>query len=75
MLDQRLQNRVSLTSQRTAIDHPPAAAQGTLGNEDAKALFRKWIEHPCRPDGNFIIVDSTRNPEMLRDEILERIVG
>ncbi|CAK7268428.1 hypothetical protein SEPCBS57363_003088 [Sporothrix epigloea] len=75
LLDQRLRNRDSMTSQRTAVDCPPAAARDARVGEDPRALFHKWIENPCRPERNTIIVDSTCDPEMLRDQILKQIVG
>lgn len=76
LLDQRLRTRGSLTSQRTGVDRPPAAAASCNTNgPDSQALFKKWIEHPCRAKDNVLVLDSTENPETLRDSILERIVG
>jgi hypothetical protein len=78
LLDRRLSSRVPMTSQRTGVHRPPpaaAAARGPGGDGDASALFKKWIENPCRPEDNAIIVDSTENAEMLRDNILKQIVG
>ncbi|KAI0118321.1 hypothetical protein GGR51DRAFT_212156 [Nemania sp. FL0031] len=75
LLDQRLRTRDPMVSQRTAVDHPPAAAESAREGEDSRALFVKWIEHPCRPEDNAIIVDATDSPEMLRDRILKRIMG
>ncbi|KAF3141004.1 hypothetical protein TWF703_002511 [Orbilia oligospora] len=74
LLDQRLCNRNALTSQRTGVDRPPAAAHDARAGEDSHALFQKWIENPCRPLDNAIIVDSTGDMEMLRDFILNRII-
>ena len=65
LLDQRLRSRNSMVSQRSAVECPPAEARDTRANEDAKALFMEWIEHPCRPDHNVVFVDSTRDPEEL----------
>lgn len=75
LLDQRLRIRIPMKSQRTGVDHPPAAATQSAYSEDSHALFRKWIEHPCRPEDNVIIVNSTQTPERLRDDILQQIVG
>ena len=65
-----------MTSQRTGVDCPPAAAaaHGALEGEDSRALFKRWIENPRRPEDNVVIVDSTQNSEMLQDYILEQIV-
>jgi predicted kinase len=78
LLNQRLRARDPMTSQRAAVDCPPpaaAAAHGYRGDQDSRALFRTWIENPCRPEDRTVIVDSTGNPEMLRDFILKEIVG
>jgi predicted kinase len=76
-LDQRLQKRVPMTSQRTGIERPPAAmyGDGAQGDEDSCALFQKWIKTPCRPTDNVIIVDSTGDLSMLREQILKQICG
>lgn len=78
LLDQRLRTRNPMPSQRTGVDYPPqaaAAARGAHVDEDHRAIFKKWMEHPCRPENNVIIVDSTGDPETLRDHILAQIVG
>lgn len=80
LLDQRLRTRDPMTSQRTGVDYPPAAAaaaaaHGAREGEDSRTLFKRWIENPCRPEDNVVIVDSTQNWEMLQDYILEQIVG
>jgi predicted kinase len=78
LLDRRLRSRVPMTSQRTGADCAPAAAvvNGIGENEDARATFKRWIENPCRPKGNnIIIVDSIGNPEMLGDHILRMIAN
>ncbi|RFU74583.1 atp-binding [Trichoderma arundinaceum] len=49
LLDQRLRSRDPMASQRTGVDCPPAAARGARAGQDARALFQKWIDHPCRP--------------------------
>jgi predicted kinase len=78
LLDQRLRTRDPMTSQRTGVDCPPVAAHGARPSKDSDshALFKKWmwIEHPFRPKDNVIIVNSTDDPEMLRDYILKQIV-
>ena len=73
VLDGRLRKRVPLRSQRRGVDRPPPDASTVRGSEDPRALFKRWIECPCRPDGNAIVVDSTGRPEKCRDDILERI--
>lgn len=58
-----------MTSQRTGVECPPAAAVAVNGigeSEDSRTIFKRWIENPCRPeDSNIVIIDSTGNPEML----------
>lgn len=79
LLDRRLRSRDSMTSQRTGVDFAPAAAvvaNGIGESEDAREIFKRWIENPCRPkENNIVIVDSTGNPEMLRDHILKMIAS
>lgn len=76
LLDKRLCTRDPMSSQRTGVDRPPAAAvRGPSDAEDSHTLFEKWIKHPCRPQDNIVIVDSTGNPELLRESILEQILG
>jgi predicted kinase len=78
LLDQRLRARIPMTSQRTGVDCPPAAAASACGarsDEDSRALFEKWIEHPCRPGANVVIVDSTIDLEELRDQVLKQVFG
>ncbi|KAL8912155.1 MAG: hypothetical protein Q9171_002789 [Xanthocarpia ochracea] len=80
LLDRRLRFRNSLPSQRTVVDSPPqaaaAAAAAAGGGEDQRALFRKWMEDPCRPEEDkVIVVDSTGEPEQLRDRVLARMLG
>ncbi|KAK6531948.1 hypothetical protein TWF694_003112 [Orbilia ellipsospora] len=76
LLNQRLRSRQDpMTSQRTGVDRPPAAAvHGNCADQDSRALFQKWIDHPCRPQDNVIVVDSTANLETLRDDILGEIM-
>ncbi|KAL6807556.1 P-loop containing nucleoside triphosphate hydrolase protein [Trichoderma sp. SZMC 28013] len=79
LLDERLRTRDPMTSQRTGVDRPPAAAAAAAESEhaaqDSRALFKKWMESPFRPKDNVVIVDSTRSPDTLRDEILKQITG
>ncbi|WYZ40814.1 hypothetical protein EsH8_IV_001155 [Colletotrichum jinshuiense] len=75
LLDERLRSRDPMKSQRTGVGCPPAAASSARAGEDSRSLFKKWIENPCRPEHNAIIVDSTGSPEMHRDHILEQIVS
>lgn len=73
MLDGRLRARKALPSQRTGVDRPPRAAGG--GGEDQRAVFRRWMEEPCRPEeeGVIITVESSGEPEKLKDQVLEKI--
>jgi predicted kinase len=76
LLDERLRTRVPITSQRTGVDCPPPAAAAAGGARDnERALFRTWMKDPCRPKDNAVIVESTGDPKLLRDEILKRIVS
>ena len=74
LLDQRLRDRVSLRCQRTGVDRPPLDAVGDRHGEDYQALFKRWIECPCRPAGDAIVVDSTGSLEECLEYILKRIV-
>ncbi|KAL7963203.1 P-loop containing nucleoside triphosphate hydrolase protein [Trichoderma compactum] len=71
LLDERLRTRDPMTSQRTGVDRPPAADAA----QDSRALFKKWIESPFRPKDDVLIVDSTRSPDIMRDEILKHITS
>lgn len=75
MLDQRLRIRsaTAMASQRTAVDAPPAAARDARTGENARALFQKWIDYPCRPNKHAIVVDSKGDPERLCEEIMNTI--
>ncbi|KAK2015800.1 hypothetical protein LZ32DRAFT_602091 [Colletotrichum eremochloae] len=75
LLDERLRARQSMKSQRTSVYCPPAAASSARVGEDSRAVFRKWIESPCRPERNAIIVNSRGSPETQRNHILARILG
>ncbi|KAM5359199.1 hypothetical protein ACJZ2D_014661 [Fusarium nematophilum] len=76
LLDNRLRSRDSIKkSQRTGVDCPPAAACHARAGEDSRALFKNWIENPCRPKHNAIVVDSMGNLEIHRDHILKQVVG
>ncbi|KAI9803293.1 MAG: hypothetical protein M1825_002084 [Sarcosagium campestre] len=78
LLDKRLRARPAMASQRSAVDCPPVAAQGTgtRVGENARALFAKWTDSPCRPKGDdrIITLDSTDSPEMLCEQILKKVV-
>lgn len=74
ILDQRLRSRRPMTSQRTGVYRPPAAAQvENFTDEDCHALFEKWIHNPCIPMEDVIVVDSTEDAESARDHILSII--
>ncbi|GAB1313097.1 Zeta toxin domain-containing protein [Madurella fahalii] len=83
MLDERLRGRVPLRSQRAGVDLAPVDVNvvddgaGSRAGEDSRELFRRWIENPCRPDGEasvyVVAVDSTASPMERRDCVLERM--
>ncbi|KAL3421037.1 hypothetical protein PVAG01_07482 [Phlyctema vagabunda] len=73
LLDARLQSRVAMRSQRTAVSQSPLDAPILRHGEDSHALFQRWIDHPCRPAGNTIIVDSTRCPKDCLDYTMMRL--
>lgn len=75
LLDQRLRARDPMASQRTTVDSPPVAAQSARVGVDSRALFRKWMDNPSRPNDNIIIVDCTGNLEDICDRVLKRVVG
>ncbi|KAK1958680.1 hypothetical protein LY78DRAFT_368330 [Colletotrichum sublineola] len=75
LLDERLRARQSMKSQRTSVYCPPAAASSARVGEDSRAVFGKWIESPCRPERNAVIVNSRGSPETQRNHILARILG
>lgn len=75
VLDERLRAREPMASQRTGVDRPPKGAPTSSDAQDGRALFARWVENPCRPADNMIVVDGTGEPEMLRDEILSRILS
>jgi predicted kinase len=74
LLDQRLHNRVPLRSQRKGVNYPPADNIGASHSKDFGALFKEWIENPCRPARGAIVVDSTRSPEECLAYVLKQIV-
>jgi predicted kinase len=74
LLDRRLRNRISLRSQRTGVSLPPTDANDVRHNEDFQTLFKRWIEQPCRPDRDAIVVDSSTEPEQCLEYILKQIV-
>jgi predicted kinase len=76
LLDQRLQKRDPMRSQRTGVAYPPLdAIPFGPKNPDYHALFKRWIEKPCRPDDDTIVVySSVNNPNECVDYILEQIL-
>jgi len=77
ILDERLRGRNGRRSQRGGVEVPPVDAVAFAPEEvDYEALFRRWIEGPCRPKGGGIVVFTTRkSPEVCAKEIAEKIVG
>ncbi|KAI9162833.1 Adenylyl-sulfate kinase [Paramyrothecium foliicola] len=74
LLDERLLARKPMRSQRTGVGRPPEAA-GNSHKDDPAKLFKHWMDNPCRPTQNAIIVDSSGGLEKNRDGILETILG
>jgi predicted kinase len=74
LLDQRLRSRAPMRSQRTGVSRPPTDAGGAHQNRDYHALFKRWIESPCRPAGNIIVVDSSSHLEERLEYILKQLV-
>ena len=74
-LDWRLRDRVSLRCQRSSVDGPPPDdASGVRYGENYRALFRRWIERPCRPADGAVVVGSSGGLEDCVECILTRIV-
>jgi predicted kinase len=73
LLDERLRHRVSMRSQRTGVSSPPQDALDAGHSEDPQAKMKKWIENPCRPAENAIIVDSTCGPNECLAYILSEL--
>ena len=73
LLDTRLQTRVSLRSQRTGVNKPPADVTDARHNEDYRVMFQKWIEKPVRPASGAIFVDSTQGTNKCLEEVLKQI--
>lgn len=73
LLDRRMRARTPMRSQRTGVERPPEAARAERAGEDARALFRKRFDAPCRPEGNVVVVDSKGDLEGGRDRVLEQI--
>jgi hypothetical protein len=76
LLDQRLHSRVSLRSQRKGVNIPPPDASTLLGtNFNHRVQYKNWMENPCRPICNAIVVDSTRSLQECLGYVLEQIVS
>ncbi|KAK1719505.1 ATP-binding protein [Colletotrichum acutatum] len=77
VLDQRLQTRVAMRSQRTGVRSPPVDTPVdndiSRGYEEQEALFRRWIGNPYRPDKNVIVVDTSKDPDECREQVLSAI--
>lgn len=76
LLDQRLRKRDPLRSQRTGVASPSLdAIPFGPKNPDYQALFKRWIEKPCRPDDDIIIVySSINNPKECLEYILKQVL-
>jgi predicted kinase len=77
LLDKRIQSREQKRSQRKAVSTPPrdAGSAAYHGDEGYRELFRKWIENPCRPNDDEIIVvySSQYSPEKCLEHVLQQI--
>jgi len=76
LLDQRLQQRVPLRSQRTGVYRPPDdQCNGAIdGEEGYHALFNKWM-NPKRPSTGIIVVESMSSLDDRISYILGKISG
>ena len=77
LLDERLRRRTPIRSQRTGIGRPPPDADTVGHDTDYHALFKKWIERPCRPaddDSVITVYSSISTPESCLAQILERML-
>lgn len=76
LLDQRLQKRVPLRSQRTGVYRPPVdQCNGAISSEEGyHALFNKWM-NPKRPSTGGIVVESSSSLENRISYILGQISG
>ncbi|TVY81004.1 hypothetical protein LSUE1_G005561 [Lachnellula suecica] len=73
LLDQRLHEREPMRSQRTGVDAPPADYNGPRDTESRRKLFMNWVENPCRPSGDVVLVNSTKTPEECLAYVLKSI--
>ena len=73
LLEERLRNRVSLRSQRKSVNEAPKDASGTYHDQDHRELFKRWIEYPCRPSSDAIMVDSSDSPQQCLESVLRQI--
>jgi len=74
MLDQRLRDRPTMRSMRTGVSNPPVDASAGHSESEYRALFKKWIENPCRPPGDYIVMDtSLKTPEECLHHILKKL--
>jgi predicted kinase len=74
LLDERLQQRLPLRSQRTGVYKPPAdQSNGAIDSEEGyRVLFTKWM-NPKRPSTGSIVVESTSSLEDRTSYILGQI--
>ena len=74
LLDRRLRDRVPMRCQLTGVTRPPPDVSGAHQTEDYHALYKKWMESPCRPADNSIVVDSSGSMEESLDYVLKQII-
>jgi predicted kinase len=74
VLDRRLKGRVPMRSQRTDVCSPPRDLNAAGSEADEREKFKRWIDHPCRPESGAIFVNSTKSPEECLACILAEIV-
>ena len=77
LLDERLRKRTPLRAQRTGVkDCPRDAKEARHTQQDGHALFKNWIENPCRPEGgNIIVIHAESNLEERIYDILEQLMA
>jgi predicted kinase len=74
ILQERLQGRIPLRSQRTSVDELPPDSSASRYNEGARERFKKWMDQPCRPDDHIIVVDSSGRLEGCVDQVLQLVM-
>ncbi|PVH70152.1 hypothetical protein DL98DRAFT_472917 [Cadophora sp. DSE1049] len=71
-LDKRLHQRVPMRSQRRGVDE--SALDAPRPSEGCRAQYQHWMENPCRPAMDAIIVDCSQSPHECVENILKYII-